>query len=160
MDDAWQEDGPHLPVEFTRVSSDGRITLVLTEGALPVQVLWVPLKVDDLDQAIAALAQREDVKRLNAIGRVPTTAPSGDVHAAIRSWASSREICGVVWTALKPGLDLTNRGVVPTLDQLREHIGRLSPKARSEALNYVLRAPPQVETRLRKTIAELLAQAE
>ncbi len=36
--DGWQADGPHLPVEFVRVSSDGRLTLVLFEEAEAVQV--------------------------------------------------------------------------------------------------------------------------
>jgi hypothetical protein len=152
----WNEDGPHLPVEFSRVSSDGRITLVLTEGAMPVQALWVPLAVNTLEQAITALAEREGVERLNAIGRVPATAAVSDAHAVVQSWAASRGICGVVWTALKPGLDKDSRGTIPSLDQLRGHIERLSPRARAGALDYVVRAPLQVETRLRSTLQALL----
>jgi hypothetical protein len=67
----WHEDGPFLPVEFTRVSSDGRITLVLTDGVQALPVLWAELDATDLDQAISALANREDVRRLGAIGRWP-----------------------------------------------------------------------------------------
>jgi hypothetical protein len=154
----WNQDGPYLPVEFSRVSSDGRITLVLTEGAIPVQVLWVPLAVDSLEQAITALAEREGVKRLNAIGRVVTTAAARDEHAVVQSWAISRGISGVVWTALKPGLDKSSRGIIPSLDQLREQIERLSPEARAVALDYVVRAPLQVETRLRSTLQGLLLE--
>jgi hypothetical protein len=34
----WLHDGPELPVEFARQSSDGRITLVVTPGVAPIRV--------------------------------------------------------------------------------------------------------------------------
>ena len=58
VDGGWYTDGPQLPVEFTRVSRDGRLTLVITEGAPPVAVLWSCLSVSSLDDAIQALAER------------------------------------------------------------------------------------------------------
>ena len=37
----WQNDGPLLPVEFARVSRDGRLTLVLYPGAKKFRVQWI-----------------------------------------------------------------------------------------------------------------------
>ena len=40
VDGHWRADGPILPVEFARQSSNGRITLVLGRGFAPVPALW------------------------------------------------------------------------------------------------------------------------
>jgi hypothetical protein len=50
---AWRSDGPTIPVEFTRQSDNGRITLVITDAAPEVAVLWV--------------GEREELKRRRRI---------------------------------------------------------------------------------------------
>jgi len=47
----WQSDGPYLPVEFARVSQDGRLTLVLCRGVSPVQTLWAYAEEENLNTA-------------------------------------------------------------------------------------------------------------
>ena len=49
----WHKDGPFLPIEFARVSSNGRLTLVIMPDAKLVPVQWAKLDVDSLDEAIA-----------------------------------------------------------------------------------------------------------
>lgn len=70
----WRNDGPFLPVEFARQSRDGRITLVLLEGAIPVPVLWAEMRSRTLSDAVAALAEREGTPVAN-IGRWTATDP-------------------------------------------------------------------------------------
>ena len=36
----WKEDGPILPIEFARISKDGRLTLVITKNGTKVPVLY------------------------------------------------------------------------------------------------------------------------
>lgn len=35
----WLTDGPKLPIEFARISNDGRLTLVIKESVVEVQTL-------------------------------------------------------------------------------------------------------------------------
>jgi hypothetical protein len=55
----WHPDGPELPVEFARVSRDGRLTLSLCEGAADVRTLWAVMSCGTLDEARQHLAGRE-----------------------------------------------------------------------------------------------------
>src|SRR5687768_5156799 len=57
----WFEDGPFLPVEFARQSSDGRLTLVLVPTGTAVRSLWAPFSIDTVHEARKALGERECV---------------------------------------------------------------------------------------------------
>ncbi len=62
----WRADGPTLPVEFGRQSSDGRITLVIVQGFASVPTLWSVFNTRDLAEARESLRQREGVPRSRA----------------------------------------------------------------------------------------------
>jgi hypothetical protein len=57
---AWQSGGPQLPLEFSRISRDGRLTLVIdpTHGE-PVSTLYTTSTLLSLDEAIENLQERE-----------------------------------------------------------------------------------------------------
>jgi len=156
IDGEWQQDGPTLPLEFARVSEGGRITLVITDTGALLPVLWVPLAVATLENAVSVLAARESVTSLNSIGRVPACNRAYPFEDAISAWAKHRGLSGVVWTALKSGL-IGDRSRVPTLEELRRHIDRLSPERRADALKYVERAPAQIQTNYRAQLQAALA---
>ena len=59
----WQNDGPRLPIEFSRVSKDGRVTLVVDVAGRSVPTLWTLLATENLESGIAQLAAREQVQR-------------------------------------------------------------------------------------------------
>lgn len=157
---AWSEDGPILPVEFARVSADRRITLVLTDTRDGVRVLWAPLDVRTMNQAVCALGHREGIDApFNAIGRYPECDEAGPHLEIIRTWAELKGLAGVVWTALKPGLNRKGRGTVPSLDQLRTHATSLTTEERARALEYIQRAPAQIETPYRSALLAALRPA-
>ena len=68
IDGEWHDDGPELPIEFARMSSRERLTLVLHKSAENVQTLWVNSGLDNLKDAISNLKEREDTTKEEHIG--------------------------------------------------------------------------------------------
>ena len=52
---AFEHDGPLLPIEFSRVALDGRVTLVIDPLGAVVRTYWAPLAVDGLAGMIRAV---------------------------------------------------------------------------------------------------------
>ncbi|WP_342647392.1 hypothetical protein [Mucilaginibacter sp. CSA2-8R] len=98
----WLVDGSYLPVEFCRQSADGRLTLVLTPFAKPVQVLWARMRSDNLDQAIESLRVREGTIVKN-IGLVAAGEDYIDpIKNEILNWATAKNLDAVIYTNLPP----------------------------------------------------------
>lgn len=110
-----------------------------------------------MDEAVCALGHREGIDApFTAIGRYPASAEASPYLEIIGVWAESKGLAGVVWTALKPGLDRKGRGSVPSLQQLRTHAASLTTEERTRALEYVQRAPAQIETPYRSALLTAL----
>ncbi len=159
MSDGWHTDGPLLPVEFARISNQGRLTLVLSPKSQSIKVLWAEMNTMTVQQAIENLRQRERVSK-NDIGcldvrdlRNNHSDVIPEVLAVTKEWAESKNIEAVIWTDLPPnfsevtGMDYSEDNVITYLRNLSD--GR-------DAQEYVRKAPPQVRTRMRKVIEERL----
>ncbi len=155
----WNTDGPQLPVEYTRVSSGGRLTLVITEGAPAITVFWSRLSVTSVDDAIQALAAREGIPEQNmhrSIGVWSAERSSGHAQAAtVGTWATESELSAVVWTALKPGFP-GRRGEPLTCQEALAHLHTLEGEKRADAEEYIRRTPVQVRTPYRIAIEHKL----
>jgi hypothetical protein len=159
VDGEWRADGPVLPVEFARQSSDGRITLVLVRGFAPVPTLWSVFNTGNLATARESLRQREGVPRSRSAdfiaiwrrGENPTSEP----HATISAWAAGQNLEAAVWTNLPPkfeGID----GHVPTEHEIVSYLQALEGKTRAAAEQYLRRAPRQIGTAYRRAIETAL----
>lgn len=147
----WFTDGPRLPVEFSRQSQGGHITLALTENAEPVPTLWTELNASSVDQAAEVLRVREGPTRAAWIGRHPGGPnPTSPVALVIAAWCSERGLDGVVWAALPPQFGGSER--IPTADEVVSHLRQLRGDARTTAEQYVRCAPAQVRTQYRLQI--------
>jgi hypothetical protein len=170
----WQQDGPVLPIEFSRISDNGRLTLVIDERHGPdVPTRYAPSPClprrgtrrrqarSTLGEAVADLQRREGcppenigfvevaTRRLSprAAERHPTACES------IRAWASKKGFDAVVWTAL--GRRFKDRINVPfsPAAAVRYLQGLPAPQQES-ALEYIRNAPPEVMTPVRRAVIE------
>jgi len=154
----WLCDGPLLPVEFARQSSDGRITIVIASVPDRVQALWSLLALTDLDRATRALARREEIREASErkIGYWAPERNSGHREAdVIGEWASRKGLDAVVWTALEPGF-LGQRGSLPTEDEIVNYLRNMPSQCRPASEEYIRNAPAQIDTRYRTRIAKEL----
>src|SRR5690554_8147720 len=55
----WKNDGPYLPIEFARISNNGRLTLVITPNGTEVQTLYTLSNYKTIEEAILDLAVRK-----------------------------------------------------------------------------------------------------
>lgn len=164
MADAFSATGPDLPIEFSRVSTDGRVTLVIDPDAAPIRTYCVRLEVVDLDQAIQELALREKIAEareaewVGVATRDDPTRNTGDTVEEVRStisrWLLDQPLDAVLWTAL-PARAPDGRFEKPSPDSLVAHLESLSGHARSRAEEYIRRAPEAVRTRNRKRFEEV-----
>lgn len=157
LSSAWNPDGPELPVEFGRVSKDGRLTLALREGVASVPTLWALMRVEELEEAREQLARREradpdQIGSLDGAGRgcVASLDPiHGESLPRVRSWLSDRPLDAVVWTGLPSNFeDRTGRTL--SVEAAVGYLEGLSDDARQVAERYVRRAPAQVRTIIRQ----------
>jgi hypothetical protein len=146
-----------IQVEFARQSSDGRITLVLEDSALPVRSLWAIMDAESLSGAQSALCAREGMPTGAGVTNIGcwSLGESPDPRVMdLEPWARARGIQHVIWTALPPkfgGIDQkpTEQQVI---DYLRQRVGA----ERDRAKLYIRRTPRQIDTAYRRRVeAEL-----
>jgi len=155
VDGEWRADGPMLPVEFARQSSDGRITLVLVQGFTSVPTLWSTFNTRDLARARESLRQREGVPRSRAGDLIAhwhrDENPVAEPYATISPWAAGMDLEAAVWTNLPPkfgGIDER----VPTENEVVAYLRALQGEAGAAAEQYVRQAPRQIATAYRRAI--------
>jgi hypothetical protein len=133
------------------------MTLILTEGAGFVRLLWALMDVAELDAAREALRKRERIAVKDCAAKIGSW-QRGDQEPTLISelpaWASAHGIEAVVWTSLGPHFNDHDR--VPTEDEVVEYLRGLRGSRRDNAERYIRRTPLQVDTRYRRRIeAEL-----
>lgn len=180
----WHDDGPSLPIEFARVSTGNRLTLVLVPDVPLQKVLWSVSSFGKFEEARENLRRREgDGVKLEAIhflkagigeklAPAPALAQTERTH--VRGWMSSHpDIDAVIWTGLgvkDPNGKLAqwgqnepySWGPDAALDFLR---GNDDPKDSAStpipggAREYIARTPPSIRTPLRIKIEDTFGNA-
>jgi hypothetical protein len=150
--DDWRIDGPHLPVEFCRVSNNGRLTLVVTDNVEPMPVLWAVATTKDVRAACEHLASREGCP----LKRIATARPAdASLPYDLKAWMQARGISATIWTGLGPRF-ANESGRIPTANEAVAYLQSLRGEPERAAKEYVQKAPVQIRTRYRAIFEEKL----
>ena len=159
----WFDDGPFAPVEFTRQSENGLITLVLDEKAEPVRLLWVRMTLSDVDEAMNALSTRERITASDWKSRIGSWCIGGEAPKNIPSlpmWAQAHGIDAAIWTALGP--QYKKQGETnftkerPSPEWVLNYLQKLNGLRRDIAEQYFRCTPPQIDTEYRRRVEATL----
>ena len=160
--------GPLLPVEFCRVSGDGRLTLVVDETfGIVCKTHSAPSALQTLDDAIENLRVREGMSSTREVGFVvPASGKQSDVAtqrhpeaiATIAAWATANGYDAAIWTALESNFGEHGKGgepfsVTAAVRYLEKLAGQDAAKF-ARALDYIRKAPPEVDTPVREEVAK------
>ena len=150
----WHQDGPLVPIEFSRIADGGELSTAICLNAEPVPVLWAWLTVGNLATGCELLKAREAIPaaRNDGIGSlIVTDRPEG----ALAKWAQARDIDALIWTALPPSCDrIENR--IPASQTALTYLDSLTGEKREHAKDYICRVPAQIDTPYRRAIVEKL----
>jgi hypothetical protein len=160
--------GPLLPIEFCRVSGDGRLTLVVDENyGIVCKTYFAPSALQRLDEAIENLRLREGMPNARAVGFVESASgKQSDVAmqrhpeavATIAAWTAASGYEAAIWTALASNFGEHGKGGEPfSVTAATRYLEKLAGEDAAKfarALDYIRKAPPEVDTPVRDEVAK------
>lgn len=159
----FKPSGPTLPLEFSRVSLDRRLTLVIDEDRGASCTSYVATSPYlDLDEAIGNLRRRENMPNAEGIGFVDTLERTRSDAAwerhpravlAIENWALRHGYRWVIWTALESNFHEPEKAGEPfSVEAALDYLAALPPDRLEKALEYFRKAPPEISSPLREAV--------
>lgn len=156
----WRSGGPPLPIEFGRISKDMRLTLVILPGSPNQQTYWALSEFGVIEEARQNLRQREGTKPADIHFLLKKGEASKDVPLTVREqiagWLNQRnDVDAALWTGLpgnwgeKRGKEFSPKDAVEYLVEL-ENDKDSTQAAYDRARQYVVNAPPGIDTPVRK----------
>ena len=155
----FEPNGPCLPLEFCRISRNGRLTLVVDEAfGAPCVTYSATSAFDNLDVAIENLSNRECMPNFKGVGfTIPDCGRQSasaierhpQVTKNITEWAKANGFDAAIWTAL--GSNFPEKTGEPfSVEVAIRYLERND--ILDVALNYIRRAPVEVQTPVREAI--------
>ena len=157
----WKENGPVLPIEFARISKDGRLTLVITPNGTEVPTLYSVSSFDSLDLAVLNLAVREGSGR-KSIGYYDKSKDEFSpiefsFKENIKNWIQTTDFAAVIWTNLPEKLNLENMTKTEKDPDGRiDYLQNLKGSESALAEEYIRNTPKQIATKYRNQIIKTL----
>ena len=164
--DAWEQDGPVLPLEFSRVSQrrKGALTLVIDrDHGSPTKVSSARSRRGALPAAIDDLASREGTTQEEQIGFVDLIANThrgrdAATVQAVEAWAKQRGLVAAIWTDLASNFEEKTKQSWSVKAAIA-YLKGLPEDARAAAEEYIRNAPAWAKTPLRDAAAAQLGWA-
>ena len=153
-ENGWSIDGVMLPIEFTRQSNNGRMTLIIDEEAKPIRTLWALMATDNLKEAKESLQKREGTltKYIHSVKSNENNQIGN--NKIIVDWLNSQKLDAAIWTGLSFSDKTKNKR--PDIDYVINHLKGLEYNRKRVAEEYIRKAPKQIDTEYRRKIeAEL-----
>ena len=155
----WHQAGLLLPLEFSRVSRGGQLTLVLDPAHGVECDTWYVLSPQaDIAVTVGDLRRREGTRSTRPIGYVAVddareNGRLSDLTNRIRSWGTTRGFRGVVWTDL-PSNFQEHTGQPFSVSAAATYLSHLEGKPLQDAREYIANAPKTSMTPLRRHVQE------
>ena len=153
----WRTGGPNLPVEFSRISSDGRLTLVIdrNNGQI-VSTQYTTSTLTTLADAVENLHHREktSVENIGFIDLQNQNSHSrhNDLVVQLKSWAQENDFDAVIWTDLPSKFEIGGKAVPFSVNTAVDYLQGLSGETADKAREYIAKAPEEVDTPVRRKI--------
>jgi hypothetical protein len=146
----WFEDGPILPIEFTRISKNNRVTLIIDAKAKPVRTLWAIMLLSNLEACVESLALREGTSKTNIQMVSITDSTKDSISSIIKEWLINNNLDAAIWTSLSFSKKTEYKR--PNINVILKHLESLKGTERANAEEYIRKAPLQVDTEYRREI--------
>lgn len=141
-----EKNGPKLPVEYGRISSRDRLTLVLVNNAVPIQTYWACHKENDLQVAKKNLALRENTKEKNIVVVYQADIEAEGIKGVVASWLGTIKYDAAIYTNLKSNFDTHfGQDFSPEL-AVAYHRDLEKKEIAVCAKEYFTKSPPQITT--------------
>ncbi len=158
----WANNGPSLPLEFSRVSADKRLTLVIDEKRGEMNATSFAIsKHNNLEKAFKELLKKEKIN-INRIGVVNlktglvsqcVSRYSKPVYTNIVTWAKKNGVDAVIFAALGPKFkDVLEVKFSP--ESAFAYVSKLPVKTRQIAKKYIASIPAEIDTPFRSYFNE------
>ena len=161
----WHRDGPKLPIEFARISDDGRLTLVILPGTEEQPTYWAISELDNIDEAMGNLQEREATPQIERIHCIEANGKSrGEIEPKIKDrvaeWLKGKQpgVGAVIWTGLESNWEKKRPPEFSPGDAvkyLRELEARSEEAAATlrRAREYLKNTPDNIQTEVRRRMS-------
>ena len=162
----WQQSGPTLPLEFSRISKDGRLALVIDQkNGTDNTVFFALSRCKSLKNAVDQFQKHEKIN-FNRVGildiksklQSECVARRPKILLQIYSWAKDNKIDAVIWNDL--GVKFKSKvGYSYSVYNAFCYLNKLAASKKKFVIKYIKSVPKEINTVFRTQLNKLKRKA-